>query len=153
MSTHNLCFRAKIRKKRLPLYFPSFTIQKWSVRGYSLHGLVFVMMAKPLSLYSYCFYNECCLNSRKVQYKSMFSFKLLNCTEFLLVDSDSGARSRGLDTYLRRVVSLSRDTFTPRKVLVIPRKRWLRPDMTEKLLTGTLCINTVTNKQTNLLVE
>ena len=27
--------------------------------------------------------------------------------------------------------------FTSQKVLVIPRKRWLHPDMTEKLLTGT----------------
>ena len=44
--------------------------------------------------------------------------------------SDSGARSRGFDPHSgRRVV-----TFTS---LVIPRKRWLRPDMTEKLLTGT----------------
>ena len=25
--------------------------------------------------------------------------------------------------------------FTPQKVLVIPRKRWLRPDMTEQLFT------------------
>ena len=56
--------------------------------------------------------------------------------------SDFGARGMGFDTYLRRVVSLSKDTFTPRKVLAIPRKRWLRPDMTEKLLTGTLSINT-----------
>ena len=55
--------------------------------------------------------------------------------------SDSGARGRGFDTYLRRVVSLSKDTFTPRKVLVISRKRWLRPDMTEKLLTGMLSLN------------
>ena len=77
----------------------SFTIQKWGVRGYSLHGIVFVMMAKHLSIcILIVFYNECCLNSRKVQYKSMFSFKLLKCTEFLLVDSDSGARGRGLDT-------------------------------------------------------
>ena len=53
-------------------------------------------------------------------------------------------RSWGFDTYLRRVRSLSKDTFTPRKV--IPRKRWLHSDMTEKLLTGTLSINT--NKQT-----
>ena len=36
---------------------------------------------------------------------------------------------------------LEQDTFLP-KVLVIPRKRWLRPDMTEKLLTGTLNLNT-----------
>ena len=35
-----------------------------------------------------------------------------------------------------RVVSLS-NTFTSQKVLVIPWKRWLSPDMTEKLLTGT----------------
>ena len=56
--------------------------------------------------------------------------------------SDSGARGRGFDIYLRRVVSLSKVTFTTRKVLVIPRKQWLCPDMTEKLLTGTLSINT-----------
>ena len=35
--------------------------------------------------------------------------------------------------------------FTPRKYWLLPRKRWLRPDMTEKLLTGTLSLNT--NKQ------
>ena len=62
--------------------------------------------------------------------------------------SDSGARGRGFYTYLRRVVSLSKDTFTPRKVLVIPRKRWLRPDMTEKLFTGTLSLNKTKPKQT-----
>ena len=33
---------------------------------------------------------------------------------------------------------LEQDTFTSTKVLVIPRKRWPRPNMTEKLLTGTL---------------
>ena len=55
--------------------------------------------------------------------------------------SDSGAIGRGFDTYLRRIVSLSKDTFTPRKVLVIPRKRWLRYDMIEKLFTGTLSLN------------
>ena len=32
------------------------------------------------------------------------------------------------------------DTCTPRKVLIIPRKWWLLPDMTEKLLTGTLSL-------------
>ena len=31
------------------------------------------------------------------------------------------------------------------KVLVIPRKRWLRPNMTEKLFTWTLRINQPTN--------
>ena len=52
--------------------------------------------------------------------------------------SDSGARGRGFDPHSgRRVVSLSKIHLPPKKVLVIPRKRWLRPDMTEKLLTGT----------------
>ena len=32
----------------------------------------------------------------------------------------------------------SLETFTPQKVLVIPRNRWLRLNMTEKLFTGTL---------------
>ena len=32
---------------------------------------------------------------------------------------------------------IEQDTFTSQKVLVIPRKQWIRPDMTEKLLTGT----------------
>ena len=29
---------------------------------------------------------------------------------------------------------LEQDTFTPRKVVVIPKKWWLRPDMTEKIV-------------------
>ena len=35
---------------------------------------------------------------------------------------------------------LEQDIFTPQKVLVIPSKRWLHPNMTEKLFTGTLSI-------------
>ena len=53
------------------------------------------------------------------------------------------------ETYLRRVVSLSKTLYSS-KVKVIPRKWWLRFDMTEKLLTGTLNLNT--NKQT-LFIE
>ena len=88
-----------------------------------------------------------------------FDFDLVNLVTFHVTPpgarwhngrvSDSGARGRGFHTYLRRVVSLSKNTFNLRKVLVIPRKRWLRPDMTGKLLIGTLSINT--NKQKNLL--
>ena len=37
----------------------------------------------------------------------------------------------------RRVLFLSKIHLPPKKVLVIPRKRWLCPDITEKLLTGT----------------
>ena len=60
--------------------------------------------------------------------------------------SDSGARYRGFETYLRRVVFLSMTFYSP-KVLVIPRKWWLSPNMTEKLLTGTLSLNTNKQKQ------
>ena len=52
--------------------------------------------------------------------------------------------------HLGRVVSLSKTLYSP-KVLVIPRRRWLHPDMTEKLLTGTLNLNT--NKQTNCALQ
>ena len=37
-------------------------------------------------------------------------------------------------------------TFTPQKVLVMHRKWWLRPNITEKLFTGTLRINQPTNQ-------
>ena len=60
--------------------------------------------------------------------------------------SDSKARGWGFDTYFCRVVSLSKDTFTPQKVLVIPRKRWLLPDMTEKLFTRMLSHNKTKTK-------
>ena len=52
--------------------------------------------------------------------------------------SDSGARGRGFDPHSgRRVESLRKIHLPPKKVLVIPRKRGLHPDMTEKLLTET----------------
>ena len=47
-----------------------------------------------------------------------------------------GVRNLPLPCYV-----LEQDPLLP-KVLVIPRKRWLSPDMTEKLLTGTLSLNT-----------
>ena len=50
--------------------------------------------------------------------------------------------------YLRSVVSLSKTLYSP-KVLVIPRKQWLCPDMPEKLLTGTLNLNTNKHKRAN----
>ena len=53
----------------------------------------------------------------------------------------------GFETDIRRVVSLSNTLYSP-KVLVIPRNQRLRPDMNEKLLTGTLSLNT--NKQTHI---
>ena len=73
-------------------------------------------------------------NWPKYELIQAFMHVLITCT----VTYNSRAGGRGFDTYQRRVVSLSKDTFTPRKVLVIPRKRWLRPDITEKLFTGSL---------------
>ena len=48
----------------------------------------------------------------------------------------------GFDPHRRhRVVSLSKTHYLP-SVLVKPRKSWLHPDMTEKLISGTLSLNT-----------
>ena len=52
MGTHNLCFRAKIRK-----LYPcksQFYCIKVGVRGCSLHGLVFVMEFRPNVFLSIC---------------------------------------------------------------------------------------------------
>ena len=50
--------------------------------------------------------------------------------------SDSRSRGRGFEPHSgRHVVSLSKTYLPPKKVLVI---RWLFPNMTEKLFTGTL---------------
>ena len=58
---------------------------------------------------------------------------------------DSESKGPGFDPHRRhRVVSLSKTHQLP-TVQVKPRKSWLRPDMTEKLLIGTLSLDT--NKQ------
>ena len=44
-------------------------------------------------------------------------------------------------TQVKPCCVLKQGTFTPQKVLVIPRKWWLRPNRTEKLFTGMLRIN------------
>ena len=56
--------------------------------------------------------------------------------------SDFGFRGRGFEPHSGQTVlcPLARHIYSP-KVLVIPRKRWLRPNMTEKVFTGTLRIN------------
>ena len=66
------------------------------------------------------------------------------------IESLTLEREVGFDTYLCRVVSLSKDTFTPQKVLVYPgsAEAVAHPYMTVKLLTGTL--NTNTNKHLRL---
>ena len=46
----------------------------------------------------------------------------------------------------------ARDIYSP-KVLVIPRNRWLRLNMTEKLFTGTLNHNQNKTKKTNRAVQ
>ena len=48
---------------------------------------------------------------------------------------------------------LEQETFTPQKVLVIPRNRWLRLNMTEKLFTGKLNHNQNKTKQTSKFRE
>ena len=63
--------------------------------------------------------------------------------------SDSRARGLGFESHLCRVVSLSKTLYSP-KVLLIPRKLLLRPDMTDKLLTETLSHNRNKQNQVNL---
>ena len=50
-------------------------------------------------------------------------------------------------------IFLEQETFTPQKVLVILRNRWLRLNMTEKLFTGTLNKNKKNKKKTWYFVK
>ena len=70
-------------------------------------------------------------------------------TGLMVRASDSGSGDPG--SILGRVgvfVSLSKRHLLPKKVLVIPRNRWLRLNLTEKLFTGTLNHNQNKNKKT-----
>ena len=61
--------------------------------------------------------------------------------------SDSGSRGRRFEPHSGQTVLCPRARrISSPKVLVIPRKRWPRPNMTEKLFTGTLRINQPTNQ-------
>ena len=65
--------------------------------------------------------------------------------------SESGSRGRGSSpTRVKPCCVLEQGTLTLQKVLVIPRKRCLCPNMTEKLFNGTLRINQPTNQQGHL---
>ena len=66
--------------------------------------------------------------------------------------SDSRERGQRFKTYIRHVVSLSK-TFHSPKVLAIPRKLWHHPDRTEKLLTGTLSLNTNKTKKSHQFID
>ena len=44
MGTHNLCFSAEIKKITYTPVNPSFTIQKWGLRGSKLYRHVFVII-------------------------------------------------------------------------------------------------------------
>ena len=48
-------------------------------------------------------------------------------------------------------MSLSKTFLPPKNELVIPRKRWLHPNITEKLFTGRLSIKTKKKKKTLIL--
>ena len=64
------------------------------------------------------------------------------CCGLVVNASDTGSRGRGFEPHSGQTVLCpwARGIYSP-KVLVIPRKRWLRPNMTEKLFTGTSRIN------------
>ena len=63
-----------------------------------------------------------------------------------MVESLTPEREVGGSIPTSAILSLSKDTFTTRKVLVIPRNQWLHPDMTEKLLTDFKHQHKQTNK-------
>ena len=68
--------------------------------------------------------------------------------------TDSGSRGRGFEPHSGQTVSYpwARHIYSA-KVLVIPRKRGLRRNMTEKLFTGTLESITQTTHKLELIMQ
>ena len=64
--------------------------------------------------------------------------------------SDSGARGPGFETYLRRVVSLSKTLYSPKVLVNYPGSDGSVPTWLKNLSTGTLSLNT-TNQRLNKL--
>ena len=82
-----------------------------------------------------CFIKDFSLCYNEISLQRIY---LVGRTGLVVRASDSGSGDPG--SILGRVAvlfSLARDIYSP-KVLVIPRNRWLRLNMTEKLFTGTL---------------
>ena len=87
-------------------------------------------------------YDFCCLRNNEILIIPYWTFwfkKALRASDSESIGSVSDPHRR------HHVVSLSK-THKLSTLLVKPRKLWLRPNMSEKLLTGTLSLNT--NKQT-----
>ena len=95
-----------------------------------------------------CFYfyifSFCIFNRFDNPPTSAFRYKISEDSRYFVLCIDGFDPRPG-----RCVVSLSK-TFTPQKVLVIPRNRWLRLNMTEKLFTRTLNKN---QNKTKLCIE
>ena len=73
-----------------------------------------------------------------IQFEILTVHKIGERTGLVVRASDSGSGTRVRSSAGSVYCFLEQETFTPQKVLVIPRNRWLRLNMTEKLFTGTL---------------
>ena len=87
--------------------------------------------------------NECVCNSSSLFRRNQIG----ECGGQVVKALDSRARGRVRSSLGSPSCVLEQDTFTSPKVLVIPRKLWLRLDRTEKLFTGTLSKKTKTNQK------
>ena len=87
-----------------------------------------------------------CHNVFKFNEHSVMSPNIFGERDGLVVNaSDHGSRGLGFEPHPGQPHCVrERGTFTPQKALVIHRKRWLRPNMTEKIVN-----RVVKNQSTN----
>ena len=110
-------------------------VEIFNILGHSVYVLALLFAYVPKIVHVHL------IRYRVVRPVSHFAPESLPGRGGLVVNTlDSGSRGPGFEPHSGHgVVSLSK-TYLPPKVLVIPRKRWLRPNMTEKLFTGMLSI-------------
>ena len=125
--------------------FPIFFIWMSPLQFYGASGVIFHFLIKLISANRIatdgtsrhiCGYSVCLCPIKRTpglyKFALIHSFQRYSCKKLLLEWGSSPTR-------VAMLCPLARHIYLP-KVLVIPRKWWLCPNMTEKLFTGTLSI-------------
>ena len=114
-----------MRFKRVPTIYAQSKNKKIIIPLYT-QSLHIIVEFKGVFITRTCLHDEWCTNISVLHVLKERGGLVVNA-------SDSGSRGRGVEPHSAQTMLYpwARHIYSP-KVLVIPRKRWLRPNMTEK---------------------
>ena len=114
---------------------PRFTMSVCS------YGVIFHYVSMSMNTCIHICNIWCFLRLQKRRFKVQFFMFSVNIGTYFALTTDCGYSLEAPEYSSIQSIFV----YLP-KVLVIPRKRWLRPDTTEKLFTGTLSLNKTKTK-------